>query len=444
MKKIILLVFFVLSAITIKSQNYTFSQATFTNGVAPTNALKGDFNNDGEMDLIVQSQDGLKTYLQMPSNTFSTVVTSYTSSLKIFQCSDFNGDGKTDVLANNNHLFLGNGNGTFSLTTINQNFSSYTSISSDFNNDGIKDVVSVTSNTNALLSVFIGQGNGNFNVSNSYTVNGVSNFNYAYSENLEASRIAAKDLNNDNNQDLVLSTVVATGTINTGYLTVFLGNGNGTFNSVNTYTYNFDIATVKISDMNSDGINDIIFNSLNGIRVLQGDGLGSFGVYYSQAIQSSSFDVGDINNDGKMDIINFNGMPGFICSATNTVSIIDNNGSSFSVNTNTVSVNAYYGLHSPVFCEDFNNDGKIDLAVNTYSCTPTLSICYNTTSTPITESFVVSHASCFGQCNGSISFTINGGLPSYTVSLSNGSSTVTSGSTVIERILIQLPIQIML
>jgi len=231
---------------------------------------------------------------------------------------------------------------------------------------------------------------------------------------------------------MIISTVVATGTTNTSYLSVYLGNGNGTFNSVNTYTYNFDITTVKITDMNMDTKNDLVFSSLNNVYVLQGDGLGGFSSYYNQVISSTSIDISDVNNDGKLDIVNFNGKPGFVCSATNTVSIIDNTGSSFSVNTNTFSVNTFFGPHSPIICDDFNRDGKMDLAVNTYSCTPTLSICYNTTALmPITESFTVTPASCFGQCNASISFSINGGLPSYTVSLSNGTSTVTSGSAII-------------
>jgi len=112
------------------------------------------------MDLVMQNQNGINCYLQS-NNTFSTVVTTYTPSLQIYNCSDFNGDGKTDILANSNHLFLGNGNGTFSLTTINQNFTSYAASSSDFNNDGIIDVASINTSANALLSVFIGQGNGN-------------------------------------------------------------------------------------------------------------------------------------------------------------------------------------------------------------------------------------------------------------------------------------------
>ena len=73
-------------------------------------------------------------------------------------------------IANLNHLFIGNGNGTFSLTTINTNFSPYTSVSSDFNNDGIKDIGSVTPATNAVLNIYLGQGTGNFNAPTSYTL----------------------------------------------------------------------------------------------------------------------------------------------------------------------------------------------------------------------------------------------------------------------------------
>ena len=392
MKKIILILALILPVFITYSQSCTFTQTFIPGSSYLSNALKGDFNNDGKMDFIVNRLNGLNANIQMPNNTFSTVATSYTPSIQIYNCSDYNGDGKADVLANNNRLFLGNGNGTFSLTTINQNFSSYASISSDFNNDGKTDVVSVSSNTNALLSIYIGQGNGNFNVTSSYTLNGASRYPQQQ-DNLDVSRIASNDFNHDSNQDLAISTVVVTGSITIGYLSIYLGNGNGTFNAVNTYTYNYDIRTVKISDMDGDGFNDLVTSSSNGVYVIKGDGLGSFEPYYSQFMFSSSIDVGDMNNDGKKDIINFQGTgSSWGCSSTNMVSILGNSGSSFSANTiftiNGFSAGTYYGLYSPIICEDFNNDGKIDLAVNTFSCTATVSICYNTTSVPLTASLV--------------------------------------------------------
>jgi hypothetical protein len=416
MKKIILLVFFGLSVFIIKSQNYSFTQSTYTANGYPTNVLKGDFNNDGKMDLVMQNQNGINCYLQASGNTFSTVVTTYTTSLQIYNCADFNGDGKLDVLADNSHLFLGIGNGSFSLSPTNfgSNASDYAAISLDFNKDGKSDLVSVTSFTGQGLSYFSiqsGLGNGNCNQLPYVSINGEIPSPNSNNRN----RIAVDDLNNDSNKDIVVSTLKN----GTGYLSIYNGSATGDFSIATTYTYNFDITTVKISDMNMDGNNDIVFSSRNNVYVLQGDGLGGFLSYYNHAILSTSIDIGDVNNDGKMDIINFFGtntgfFPYSLCVETNTVSIIDNTGLGFSLSANTFSINSFYGPHSPIICDDFNSDGKLDLAVNTYSCTPTLSICYNTTTTPLTLS-VSSVSMCVGSCN-TLTAVASGGTGPYTYS----------------------------
>ena len=145
---------------------------------------------------------------------------------------DFNNDGKLDFAVANQispgtvSVFLGNGRGQFeSATAFSTNASYCVAIAAgDFNGDGSPDIAALN-NCNSLercsngtLSVALGNGDGTFQLATNYDIG------------ITPKSLAIGDLNHDGKLDIVVASA------SSGFISVFVGNGDGTFAPAVNYT----------------------------------------------------------------------------------------------------------------------------------------------------------------------------------------------------------------
>ncbi len=160
----------------------------------------------------------------------------------------------------------------------------------DFNNDGRLDIV-VNRFNDGNIVILIGLSNGNFSDGTAYSIGAGSGPQY----------VCIGDLNNDNQMDIV------TANLGSDSVSVLLGHGNGTFASVTTYSTGIGSTPwwVALGDLNNDNRLDIVSANTgsNTIGILLGNGNGTFAavVTYSTVYGSGPYAVavGDINNEHK-------------------------------------------------------------------------------------------------------------------------------------------------
>ena len=174
--------------------------------------------------------------------------------------------------------------------------------------------------------------------------------------------VTVGDFNGDGKLDL------ATANIDSGNVSVLLGDGTGGFDSNTNFTVGATPRSVTVGDFNGDGKLDLVsanfFGSSNGygellgkgtVSVLLGNGTGGFATATNFTVGTSripSVTVGDFNSDGKLDLAAANGNSG-------NVSVLLGDGTGgFDSNTN-FTVGA---TPRSVTVGDFNGDGKLDLA----------------------------------------------------------------------------------
>lgn len=169
--------------------------------------------------------------------------------------------------------------------------------------------------------------------------------------NPSPSVVGVADLNGDGNLDLVSTDSAANA------ITIFLGNGDGTFRFLADYPVGSKPASAAIADINGDNNPDIVVadEGSNEISVLLGNGDGTFqpAVSYNANPVPVSIALGDFNHDGKLDVaVASDG--GYIAS------ILLGNGDG------TFQPPVGYGTGpniTAVAIGDFNGDGNLDLAV---------------------------------------------------------------------------------
>jgi hypothetical protein len=330
---------------------------SFPAGSTPNNSVAiGDFNGDNVADMAVVGNSGLSVLLGNGDGTFQAAVTYAGFGPDSVAVGDFNGDGKADLAvpnlnANTVSVLLGNGDGTFQ-TAVNYpagNTPNSAAVA-DFNGDGFPDLV-FSDAKDSYVNVLLGDGNGAFQ------------FPQSFGTDYEPLFVTVGDFNGDGRPDLVVSSISnVTGVIiGLGDLSIFLGNGDGSFQAAVDYSVGKVPDSVASGDFNGDGNADLAVANLqsNTISVLLGNGAGIFqtAVNYGTGSHPASVAVGDFNGDGKKDLVVAN-------SDSSTLGVLLGNGDG----TFQAAINYTIGSGpESVAVGEFNGDGRSDLAVATSS-----------------------------------------------------------------------------
>lgn len=324
----------------------------------PVAILARDFNNNSKLDLAVVTNNSVSILLGAGTGGFAGAVYYPVGSLFLANPSgitsaDYDGDAKPDLAITNYgtnevSILIGSTTGTFSPSIhFGVGGTSPRAITSaDFNGDSKIDLAISNGGSNHV-SILKGSGTGAFSKNNYYLAN------------LNARTVQAADFNGDGNMDLLTSNAFyySDGSGNDfGNSSILFGNGLGNYTKlVNYNTLGGYSANISIADFNGDSKKDIVLSYYNSsqVSVLLGNSSGTFTNTINSPIGSANGKnaTGDFNNDGKMDLA--------VTNFYNTSVLLGIGTGSFSAAvTFPTSTNP-----SDVVAGDFNSDGKIDLAI---------------------------------------------------------------------------------
>jgi hypothetical protein len=350
---------------------------SFPTGLSPYSVVAGDFNGDGKPDLAVANRDSnsVSVLLGNGDGTFQAAVNyPVDTDPRQVAVADFNGDGRLDLVtcngaSNTVSVLLGCGNGKFKPAL---NFASggYTNTMAvaDINGDGKADLVTVAEGVNSPVNVLLGNGNGTFQAPQ---VIGTGNSLFG---------AAVADFNGDGRPDVV----VGNATLNNPFVTVFLGNGNGTFQAPQTFATAPSPISIAVADFNHDGKLDLVTanNGSSNVSVLLGNGNGTFQPATNFAVPTTSYSVAvaDLNGDGNPDVVV--GHSGSSSNPDNTVSLLLGNGNG----TFTPAQDFAVGKQPSVAIADLNHDGRPDIVTANFG-DDTVGVLLNTWAPPGSATF---------------------------------------------------------
>ena len=367
----------ILSLISFFWQDPLFTDVSKTNlpiadlGRLSMDAATADFDNDGDLDILIANEhrpnimlinDGKGKFTNKSANRIPQVG----HDSEDIGIADFDHDGDLDIVVvseddKTNELYLNNGDGTFTDAgnRIPVSGTSNAVLVLDVNIDGHADIIIGNNGQNRML---INNGNAQFT---DETSNRLAAFNDV------TQSIAAGDLNSDGFIDLVFA--------NEGKNRIVINDGKGVFKDESEARMDYrstleESREVDLGDIDDDGDLDIFFGNVAAFvenadkqnRLLINDGKGFFkdvtqGNLPKDQDRSFGGTFFDIDKDGDLDIITGNVNGGQFGGSTPFRAYLNNGKGKFSDATEDVFPVSATGRGFDMEFADFNNDGKTDI-----------------------------------------------------------------------------------
>jgi hypothetical protein len=177
--------------------------------------------------------------------------------------------------------------------------------------------------------------------------------------------VAVGDFNEDGKPDFVVANY------NGNNVSVFLGNGDGTFQAGVNYEAGINPTSVAVADFNRDGKLDLAVSNQNcnaggppcatgTISILLGNGDGTFAAHvdYDAGVDPNWVTVGDFTGGGKLDLAVANGQGDCAGCGQSAFTILLGNGDG----TFQAPATSFGGVNPcTIATADLNGDGKLDL-----------------------------------------------------------------------------------
>jgi hypothetical protein len=325
----------------------------------PSTEVSAALTGNGISDLVVLNKQNstVSILLGNGDGTFQAAHT-YTgiNYPRTVAVADVNGDGHPDIVIGGENgdvdVMLGNGDGTFKApikTNIDPNGGNIIVATADLTGDGDQDIIAAD-RSDGLLGIVLNNGNGVFAPPRLYSVGN------------HPSSIAVGNLGNGHADILVANEYAAT-------VSVLLGNGDGTFRDAPTLSVGDNPESIALADLNGDGKLDLIVGDdgayyqkgdTASLNVFLGNGDGTFKPPTKTVLQGDRLGevaVGDLTGDGKQDVAV---TTGYQQAPTDFVDVLVGNGDGTLQPPATFVV-----LNSPgtISLADVNDDGKLDIVV---------------------------------------------------------------------------------
>jgi hypothetical protein len=290
------------------SNNGTFAnppvKVSLTNGNIPSPNEGGDFDNDGNIDLVIGNTGGSAASILFGDGAGNFPAMRKTSitcgnTIRGVGVGDFNGDGWDDFVTANRFatsvpqgtlsIVLNNGNGTFATAVTKETGyqGEYTIAIADANNDGIPDIFCGTFSSPYQMVVLLGDGNGGFTAQTGVLEGG------------SPWQTVVGDFNKDGNVD------VASCNSNTNNVGIMFGNGSGGLSAVTLLAGDSFPLAIDTGDIDGDGDLELVTSCYTAAKwdIFQNTA-GVFGNKKTLAASSagSCCVLHDRDNDGDLDL----------------------------------------------------------------------------------------------------------------------------------------------